>query len=213
MNQPDIWQLLNNLPQPEQPFITLINELGRVELSGRTLVNGICKAANAFRDILDAEPGQSVHIDLGWTWQQGVWQGAALTAGLTLVDTEGADFLISPNVISTHPMGMPSGGPEDITAEVLGQPDIWHYPEYFPEQYKVIEQARNWAHKHGISNGDRVGVDTSVLRSTGEDHLPLTYLPLLVPLIKQGSVVIFDQVSEDIDRLSEQEKVTLLLTP
>ena len=73
------------IPHPDPPFVTVVSPDGRVELSGRTLGNGVAKAANAFRDVLDTEPGDSVVVDLGWTWQQSVWQGAALIAGLQLV--------------------------------------------------------------------------------------------------------------------------------
>lgn len=206
MSQPDIWQLLSRIPHPEQPFITVINSQGRVELSGRTVINGICKAANAFRDILEAEPGQSAHINLGWTWQQSVWQGAALVAGLTLFADSDADYEISPSVISTHPLGLPTGGPDDITAEVLTQPDVWLYPDYFPEQLSLVEQTRTWAIEHGINTGDRIGLVTSTTPPQAID-----LLPFLVPLTVHGSVVIFDQQTSDIARLVEQEKVTVLL--
>lgn len=184
----------------------MINNQGRVELSGRTLINGICKAANAFRDIFEAEPGQSAHINLGWTWQQSVWQGAALVAGLTLVADSDADYEISPSVISTHPLGLPPGGPDDITAEVLTQPDVWLYPDYFPEQHSLVEQTRTWAIEHGIKTGDRIGLVTSTTPPQAID-----LLPFLVPLTVDGSVVIFDQQTSDIARLVEQEKVTVLL--
>ena len=212
MKQPDIWQLLNELPHPEQPFITVINAQGRVELSGRTLVNGISKAANAFRNILDAEPGQSAKIELGWTWQQGVWHGAALVAGLHVVSEGEADFAITPKMISTHPFGLPSGEPEDMTAEVLGEPDLWLYPDYFPEQIEIIEQARMWGHEHGVTAGTRIGVDTSVLHKN-QPNEPHYYLPFLVPLANQCSIVVFDQAGSAIGSLMEQEKITVLLTP
>lgn len=206
MSQPDIWQLLNRIPQPEQPFITTIEAQGRVELSGRTVINGICKAANAFRDILEAEPGQSAYINLGWTWQQSVWQGAALVAGLTLATDSEAAHEISPSVISTHPLGLPTGGPDDITSDVLSQPDVWLYPDYFSEQLSLVEQTRAWAVEHGINTGDRIGLVTSAAPPQA-----IEFLPFLVPLTVYGSVVIFDQHTSDIARLLEQEKVTVLL--
>lgn len=206
MSQSDIWQLLSRIPQPEQPFITTINAQGRVELSGRTLINGICKAANAFRDILEAEPGQSAYVNLGWTWQQSVWQGATLVAGLTLATESDADYEISPALISTHPLGLPTGGPDDITAEVLTQPDAWLYPDYFPDQLCLVEQTRTWAVERGINTGDRIGLVTSTAPPQAID-----FLPFLVPLTVHGSVVFIDHQTSDIARLVEQEKVTVLL--
>jgi len=64
----DIWQLLNTFPDPQQPFVTTnFTQPGRIELSVTTFINGAAKAANAIRDVMDAEPGTRVQVDLGWT--------------------------------------------------------------------------------------------------------------------------------------------------
>ena len=201
------------IPHPDQPFVTVVGDGGRVELSGRTLANGVAKAANAFRDVLDTEPGDSVAVDLGWTWQQSVWQGAALIAGLTLVETPTENILrITPSLVSTHPLGLPAGGADEITQDVLGQPDSWLYPEYFPEQQALIESAREWAAAQGVGKevSERFGIVTS--EESGTDAY--FFGPFLMPLVTQGSVVFINaQAPEFIDSVVNQEKVTRLLRP
>lgn len=215
MREPDVWQLLNQLPHPDQPFVTVVSDTGRVELSGRTLVNGIAKAANAFRDVLDTEPGDSVAIELGWTWQQSVWQGAALVAGLHLVGatdaslTETEPLIIDPSLISIHPMGLPAGGDREITADVLGQPDVWLYPEYHHEHAVLMDHVRVWSHDVGVHVNDRVGIIVSP-NLPPQAHL---FGPLLMPLIMTGSVVFLNDCQpEHIESLISQEKINFLLS-
>ncbi len=215
MQHPDIWQLLQGIAHPDQPFVTVIDDNGRVELSGRTLANGIAKSANAFRDVLDIDPGEPVMVNLGWTWQQSVWQGAALIAGLDLVHTHSthADvFSINSLLVSTHPLGLPAGGPDEITQDVLGQPDAWMYPEYFPDQYELIETVSNWAETHGIKGAERIGI----AHTDHTDSDTYFYGPFLLPLITRGSVVFINkhaQSSERIESIVNQEKITRLLQP
>lgn len=202
---------MSRIPHPDQPFVTVVSPDGRVELSGRTLANGVAKAANALRDVLDTEPGDSVDVDLGWTWQQSVWQGAAMVAGLKLVETPTENMLrITPSLVSTHPLGLPGGGVAEITQDVLGQPDSWLYPEFFPEQQSLIDSAGEWAAAQGVGPGKRVGIVTSVVGDTGAYF----FGPFLLPLITQGSVVFINaQAPEFIDSVVDQEKVTRLLRP
>jgi uncharacterized protein (TIGR03089 family) len=216
MQQRDVWHLLTHLPQPEQPFITVINADGRVELSGRTLVNGISKAANALCDIIEVDPGELIDIDLGWNWQQSVWQGAALIAGLHLVkhsENVGInipDHRIDTEVVSVHPLGLPHGGEHEITAQVLGQPDTWLYPQPWPQQAELLDRALSWAVEMGIEAGDRVGVNTSQLSEATADHIR-DYGLLLMPLCLNASVVIMDGVQGQCDSIVEQERITRLL--
>jgi uncharacterized protein (TIGR03089 family) len=211
--QSDVWGLLSQVKSPEQPFVTVIDQggigSGRIELSCTTLINGASKAANGLVDILDIEPGWCAQIDLGWTWQQSVWQAAAWMSGLQVSRTldEPCDVVIDSSKISMHPLGLPQpdSGPSDLTAEVLGQPDAWMYPNFHAEQAALIEDALHWAHNHGITHGDRVGVETDVASNLSDEHF---YLPLLVPLVVGGSVVFAPRVSS---QLKEQEQITRVL--
>jgi uncharacterized protein (TIGR03089 family) len=216
MQQPDVWHLLTHLPQPEQPIITVINSESRVELSGRTLTNGVSKAANALRDLFESEPGESIDVDLGWTWQQSVWQGAALIAGLHLVahsiaeEQYAPDYHIDSSVISIHPLGLPTGGDSELTAQVLGQPDTWLYPQPWPEQGTLLDQARVWATELNIRQGDRVGINTARLSATLANSVR-DYAFLLMPLSMNASVVLVDGRQGELDSIVDQERITRLL--
>ena len=209
----DIWQLLSNFPDPQRPFITTnFTDKGRIELSVTTFRNGAAKSANAFRDVIDAEPGTDVRVDLGWTWQQAVWQAGALISGNYLV-TQSPDVRIIPAGqsgqpgsievfgISTDGWGQPQGCEGEITAEVLGQPDGWMYPEFFEWQLEIVESARQWGLQLGVSTGARIGIDTG-------NTEPSIFIPFLLPLVFNGSVVLSDNLDE---RLIEQEQITCLL--
>lgn len=209
----DVWQLLNSLPDPQRPFITTnFTDTGRIELSVTTFLNGAAKSANALRDVIEVEPGTAVQIDLGWTWQQAVWQAGALISGNELV-VQNPEVRIVPAGqsgetgsgdvfgISTDGWGRPQGCEGEITAEVLGQPDGWMYPEFFEQQQEIIESARQWGLERGVSSGARIGIDT---RNTE----PNIFIPFLLPLIFSGSVVLSDNID---DHIIEQEQITCVL--
>jgi uncharacterized protein (TIGR03089 family) len=209
----DIWQLLSNFPDPQRPFITTnFTDTGRIELSVTTFRNGASKSANAFRDVIDTEPGTDVQVDLGWTWQQAVWQAGALISGNYLV-TQSPEVMIIPAGqsgttdsvevfgISTDGWGRPQGCDGEITAEVQGQPDGWMYPEFFEWQRETVELAHQWGLQRGVSAGARIGIDTGSTE-------PNIYIPFLLPLVFSGSVVLSDNLDK---HLIEQEQVTCVL--
>lgn len=210
----DIWQLLNGFPDPQSPFITTnFTDTGRIELSVTTFLNGAAKSANAFRDVIDADSGADVQVDLGWTWQQAVWQAGALISGNHLV-TKSPNVRIVPAGqsrradsgevfgISTDGWGRPQGCEGEITAEVLGQPDGWMYPEFFEWQQETIESARQWGIQQGVIAGARIGIDTGKVE-------PNIFIPFVLPLVFSGSVVL----SDNLDRhLVDQEQVTCVLS-
>ena len=212
----DIWQLLTSLPDPQRPFITTnFTGAGRIELSVTTFVNGAAKSANAFRDVMDMESGTRVHIDLGWTWQQAVWQAGALIAGNELVTQSPDVLVVSADLagqlvhsnscevfgISTDGWGMPQGFEGEITAEVLGQPDGWMYPEFFEWQRELVQTVRDWGIECGVDEGARIGIDTQKTESN-------IFIPFLLPLVFAGSVVLSDNLSE---HLIAQEQITCVL--
>ena len=212
----DIWQLLTGFPDPQQPFITTnFADGGRIELSLTTFTNGAAKAANALRDLLDVEPGALVRVDLGWSWQQSVWQAATLISGAQLVSAN-ADIAIVAAAqvseasagfdgevygVSTDVWGRPQGCEGEITAEVLGQPDSWMYPEYFASHGALVEQALQWGEDHGVTAKDRIGIDSGHI-------LPNLLIPFVLPLVFSGSVVLTDHLDEN---LIAQEQITCKL--
>lgn len=212
----DIWQLLTGFPDPQQPFITTnFADGGRIELSLTTFTNGAAKAANALRDLLDVEPGALVRVDLGWSWQQSIWQAATLISGAQLVSAN-ADIAIVAAAqvseasagfdgevygVSTDVWGRPQGCEGEITAEVLGQPDSWMYPEYFASHGALVEQALQWGEDHGVTAKDRIGIDSGHI-------LPNLLIPFVLPLVFSGSVVLTDHLDEN---LIAQEQITCKL--
>jgi uncharacterized protein (TIGR03089 family) len=212
-NFKDVWQLLNSFPDPQRPFITTnFTDTGRIELSVTTFLNGAAKSANALRDVIDIESGTAVQVDLGWSWQQAVWQAGALISGNDLV-TQNPEVRIVPAGqseatgsgdvfgISLDSWGRPQGREGEITAEVLGQPDGWMYPEFFGRQQDVIESAHQWGLERGVGLGARIGIDT---RNTE----PTIFIPFLLPLVFGGSIVLSDNLDE---HLVEQEQITCVL--
>ena len=212
----DIWQLLSDFPDPQRPFITTnFANSGRIELSATTFTNGAAKAANAFRDLLDVEPGTLVRVELGWNWQQGIWQAAALISGAKLVSENAAIAIVAAAQVSeasvsfdgevygvsTDVWGRPQGCEGEITAEVLGQPDSWMYPEYFTSHGALVEQALQWGADHGVGVKDRIGIDIGHI-------LPNLLIPFIFPLVFSGSVVLTDHLD---DHLIAQEQVTCTL--
>ena len=212
----DIWQLLTGFPDPQQPFITTnFADGGRIELSLTTFTNGAAKAANALRDLLDVEPGALVRVDLGWSWQQSIWQAATLISGAQLVSAN-ADIAIVAAAqvseasagfdgevygVSTDVWGRPQGCEGEITAEVLGQPDSWMYPEYFASHGALVEQALQWGEDHGVTAKDRICIDSGHI-------LPNLLIPFVLPLVFSGSVVLTDHLDEN---LIAQEQITCKL--
>lgn len=212
-NFKDVWQLLNSFPDPQRPFITTnFTETGRVELSVTTFLNGAAKSANALRDVIDVESGTNVQVDLGWTWQQAVWQAGVLISGNDLVVHNpevrivpaGALSATGPGEvfgISLDSWGRPQGCEGEITAEVLGQPDGWMYPEFFAQQREIVESAHQWGRERDVTSGARMGVDIRNIE-------PSIFIPFLLPLVFRGSIVLSDNLDE---HLVEQEQITCLI--
>ncbi len=212
-NVKDVWLLLNSFPDPQRPFITTnFTDTGRIELSVTTFLNGAAKSANALRDVIDVDPGTNVQVDLGWTWQQAVWQAGALISGNILVVQNpevrivraGQSGVAGPGEvfgISTDGWGRPQGCEGEITAEVLGQPDGWMYPEFFGQQRDIIESAHQWGLERGVSAGARMGIDI-------RDTEPNIFIPFLLTLVFGGSIVLSDYLDE---HLIKQEQITCVL--
>lgn len=124
------------------PLVTWRSHGARAELSGRTLANGIWKAANYLADEVDLGPGDTIAVRLGAHWQSTVWQAASLLIGCTLVAPTAADVVIAfPDdekshahgarallAVSPHPLGLPAAhipaGWRDASSEVRASPDI-----------------------------------------------------------------------------------------
>lgn len=87
----DISALLARLAgdNPTAPRITHYDPSGRIELSGRVLVNWAAKAANLLVEEFDTQPGEVVLIDLPTGhWRAVYWALASWTCGAHVVLTD-----------------------------------------------------------------------------------------------------------------------------
>lgn len=181
-----IWPTLTGLSP--QPVITAINTTtgDRVELSGPSLANAAAKIANALVLEFNLSEGDSLTLSLPWHWQRAAWQAGCLTAGVHWVMEECREPQGMVRIdeeeyaISLHPFGLPLGTSNDITPLIQSQPDsLIIRPALASEE---LAQALRYANEHAIAQGDR----TLVCEESPRDD---RYLPLLVPLVTQGSLV------------------------
>lgn len=112
-----LWESLAKIvaSQGAAPLVTWYDGPSRIELSARTLANGIAKAANLLDDEMGVGVGTPVAIRLGAHWQSVVWQSAALVCGATLADPAAGHWTIAPGpcvpgerlaVVGRDPFGM-----------------------------------------------------------------------------------------------------------
>ena len=69
---------------PAHPFVTVVADEGRVELSAVTIGNWISKTAGLLTYDLMLEPGAVVDVELPLSWQALAWQHALWRAGLVV---------------------------------------------------------------------------------------------------------------------------------
>ena len=130
------------------PIVTWISGQNRIELSGTSFNNAICKAGNFLVDELEAAQSSLVRIELGSHWQSAVWNSAAIAAGLNLTDAAEPPYVFvtggvpSANSdmstivrISSHPLGVPDSQVAD--GEVNGSLAVRSQPD----QFFAVEQA------------------------------------------------------------------------
>lgn len=222
---------------PARPFLTWYDRAdgARVELSVVTTVNWVAKTAGLLRDVLDAEPGSRVSIDLPTHWQGAVWVLASWTVGAVLVppgSTEVDVAVVGPalltgevpdakEVVATalHPLGARFAEPlpvgvTDFGAEVLALPDA------FTSDTPVGPGAAAWHDAAGeLRQAEFLALAAARARSLGlgvGGRLLTTGNPstrdgaltgLLAPLTVSGSVVLVTNPETDgLDALRTQER-------
>lgn len=224
----DIRAALISRKDPAQPYVTHLGADGRMELSTASLANAAAKIANALALEFELQPGDSVGVHLPWHWQRAAWLLGIWSAGCVAVPGGGeeCDLLVAgPNeatglpgavqVISTHPFGMPLDaaamaqlppGAEDVTLAIRAQPDVQvmvgdHGAQLALDdlsQAQLLEQGRAFA-----------AARPGVLRLGVLQGIHQWWLPVIWPLVSDGSVVIADsldastQSDERIDDVAE----------
>ena len=213
------------------PLVTWLSDIGRIELSGVTFNNAICKASNFLVDGLEREEDATVSVSLGNHWQAPVWFGTALATGLTIVDSDPAisfgtneaakNWQGSPDefvVVSRDPFGMPE---KDIPAGFInGSAEVRNFGDYFSPRWPVAadhnavaiesgeftwdqlaQRAQEIADVHELKPGQGYGLRGS------SDLVTTIALQVVLPVAFSHSVVLIDQVNPDLDVIKKQEKL------
>jgi uncharacterized protein (TIGR03089 family) len=207
----------------------------RTELSAVSLENAAAKIANALRDEYDLGPGATIGLRLPLHWQRSAWCAGAWTAGcLVAPGTVEADLVVATAddaptlagtaprlaVVSLHPFGLPIAEPlppgvDDATLVVRQQPDAYLFdpptattpafrtPDGVLGQSALADLALARGASWGLEPGGRLLVRDTV---TDEDGWLAS---VALPLACRASVVLV-RGAGDIDRITEQERVTAL---
>ncbi|MEY3607188.1 MAG: hypothetical protein RL289_1368 [Actinomycetota bacterium] len=213
------------------PLVTWLSDIGRIELSGLTFNNAICKASNFLVDGLELEEDATVSVSLGNHWQSPVWFGTALATGLTITDQEPAiTFGIksqaqtwqgSPEefvIVSQDPFGMPDK--EVPGGFINGSADVRNFGDYFSPAWPVtadhlavdfesteltwdqlVARALELAEQHALKSGISYGLFGT------SDLVILAALQVVLPVVNENSVVLIDQANPDFDAIKKQEKL------
>ncbi len=213
------------------PLVTWLSDLGRIELSGVTFNNAICKASNFLVDGLELEEDVTVSISLGNHWQAPVWHGTALAIGLTIVEDNPAisfgtneaakNWQGSPDefvVVSRDPFGMPE---KDIPAGFInGSAEVRNFGDFFSPRWPIaldhkaiavgsdeltwdqlVARALELAQRHGINSDQSYGLHGT------SDLVTMASLQVVLPVVNGNSVVLIDQANPDFDVIKKQEKL------
>lgn len=221
----------NTSTRGADPLVTWLSDIGRIELSGVTFNNSICKASNFLVDGLELDEDATVNVSLGNHWQSPVWFGTALATGLTIVDSDGAitfgtneaaknwngsadEFV----VVSRDPFGMPDKEIPD--GFINGSAEVRNFGDYFSPTWPVdsdhlavnsesikltwdqlVACAMELAEQYAIKAGSSYGLHGT------NDLVTLTALQVVLPVVNENSVVLIDQANPDFDAIKKQEKL------
>ena len=201
------------------PVITWLSPKGRIELSGKTFLNAISKAANYLVDGCGFGNQTKVRIELENHWQAPVWKIASLVSGIGISDTSTHvfsffDFPNVSHVVSRDPFGMPEKvvAPkcENVSLEVRSHGDYFS-PSYSLDDPAVIYKNQTLGQVELIGraiNASITGRFGLVLKNSNLESL---VFQALIPALTENSVVLLDGI--DISESAvEAEKVTQIIT-
>jgi len=221
-----------------RPLVTWYDHAdgARVELSVVTTANWVAKTAGLLRDVLGAEPGSRVAVDLPAHWQSTVWVLATWTLGAVLVPPGSGDVdvaVVGPNVLdgdvpaaqevvatALHPLGARFAGAlpvgvTDFGGEVLAMPDAFtpHLPvtddalAYVDPAGPIVQAGLvELAAARATSLG--LGEGGRLLSTTDPTTLEGALTTVLAPLVVGGSLVLLSNPDPGrIDEVAAQEQV------
>jgi uncharacterized protein (TIGR03089 family) len=201
------------------PVVTYLSPKDRIELSGKTFLNGISKAANYLVDGCGFDDQTKIRIELENHWQAPVWKIASLVSGIGISDTSSHIFGFSdfPNVsyvVSRDPFGMPEKAVapncENVSLEVRSHGDYFA-PTYSLDDPAVIYKNQTIGQAELIEraiNSSITGRFGLVLKNSNLESL---VFQALIPALTQNSVVLIDGVDVS-ESAVEAEKVMQIIT-
>ena len=201
------------------PVVTWLSPKGRIELSGKTFLNAISKAANYLVDGCGFDDQTKIRIELENHWQAPVWKIASLVSGIRISDTSSHIFSFSefPNVsyvVSRDPFGMPEKAVapncENVSLEVRSHGDYFA-PSYSLDDPAVIYKNQTIGQVELIERAINSAVTGRFGLLLKNSNLESLVFQALIPALTENSVVLIDGI--DISESAvEAEKVTQIIT-
>ncbi len=198
---------------PSLPLVTVVSDVGRVELSAATLGTWVAKTAGLLRDELLLDAGATVDVELPLGWQSMAWVHAIWRAGMVLGMGVPADVAVRDElavvppqasevvVVGRHPLGMPMKPAPTSALEwslaARSMPDRFSGPVVAPEAVALTSEARTLSHADIVTLGRdlaarwAVGSDARVLVDIAHPPVDAWLGSAVVPLVVGGSVLIW----------------------
>jgi uncharacterized protein (TIGR03089 family) len=201
------------------PVVTWLSPKGRIELSGKTFLNAISKAANYLVDGCGFDDQTKIRIELENHWQAPVWKIASLVSGIGISDTSSrifsfSDFANVSHILSRDPFGMPekaiAPNCENVSLEVRSHGD------YFAPSFSLDDPAVIYKNQP-IGQAELIerAINSSITGRFGlvikNSNLESLVFQALIPALTQNSVVLIDGVDVS-ESAVEAEKVMQIIT-
>lgn len=216
---------------PAHPFVTVVADEGRVELSAVTIGNWISKTAGLLTYDLLLEPGTVVDIDLPLGWQALAWQHAVWRAGLVVgsgVSNAGlyvrdelaqrAVVDVDTVVVGRHLLGLPIK-PEptdaiDWSSAARPMPDRYSGPAIAGSSPALVREDRLMTHDELLVHARdlaaiwAVGSGARVLVDVGHQPIDALLGSAVIPVVTDGSVLLWSSARSPVGADLESEAVT-----
>jgi uncharacterized protein (TIGR03089 family) len=205
---------------PAQPFVTVVADAGRVELSAVTIGNWIAKTAGLLRDDLMLSAGDVIDIDLplGWpaiAWQHAVWRAgmvvgfgepsAALLVRDEFASLDGAKVVganLETVLVGRHLLGLPitpePTGAIDWSSAARPMPDRFGAPKPALDKPAVARFGQTLSHGELVALGRdlatrwAVGSGARALLAATQQPVDALLGAALVPTVTNGSLLLWN---------------------
>lgn len=211
--------------QGPTPVVTWLSPVGRIELSGKTLLNAVSKAGNYLVDGCGFDNQAPIRVELGNHWQAPVWTLAALVSGVGISDKSDQVFCFSDSeisgnkfVVSRDPFGMPEknleDGIENVSLEVRSHGDYFA-PSFELGECAVFINGQCLSSQDLIAQADALVSEQKVSGRFGlvasEVSVEKAIWQSIVPALTGNGVVLLDGVDPNSSAVTA-EKVTQIIS-